>query len=85
MRLYVFSLYRVLILYIVDKCEFYGLGPYLSDQVNSSTWFCPEVISQCRGCRTAGGCRAETKHKRNVKGHILYGRSCNSFLDLLMT
>lgn len=34
MRLYFFSLYRVLILYIVDMCEFYPtLRPYLSDGV----------------------------------------------------
>lgn len=29
-----------------------------------------------------GDSRAETKHVRNVKGHILDGRSCKSFLDL---
>lgn len=53
MRLYVFSLYRVLILYIINKCEFYRTRALFvrSRQVSSSTWFCAEVTGQCRGCR----------------------------------
>lgn len=50
--MYVFSLYRVLILYIVDKCEFYRTRALFvrSHQVNSLTWLCPEANGQCRGC-----------------------------------
>lgn len=66
MRLYVVSLCRVLILYIVDKCEFYRTRALFvrSHQVSSSTWFRPEVIGQCRGCSCRGAGPWETPDKK---------------------
>lgn len=90
MRLYFFSLYRVLILYIVDMCEFYPtLRPYLSDGVRWTflTQFCPQAIGQCMGsgCHGAGPreIRWLRQNVRNVKGHILGERELQIIPRLL--
>lgn len=83
-----FSLYRVLILYIIDKCEFYRTRALFvrSHQVNSSTWFCLELIGQCgelqlsRG-RAVGGPKSETKFVKKCQ-RLHSGRE-ESFLDVL--
>ncbi len=76
MRLYVFSLYRVLILYIVDKCEFYRTRALFVrwHQVNSLPWFCPEVNGPCRGCICRGPGRGrlpswDKTRKKSLRSH----------------
>lgn len=75
MRLYVFSLYRVWYCISSTSVNFTGLGPYLSDRVR---WAVPpgSVLRWLVSAGAAGGSRAEAKHLRNVKGHILDSRSC---------
>lgn len=78
-----------LILYIIDKCEFYQTRALFvrSHQVSSSTWFCLRWLVSAGAAvvvgQATGGSWAETKQVRNVNGHILDVRSCKSFLELL--
>lgn len=83
---YGFSLYRILILYIVDKCEIYRTRALFvrSHQVWAVLPRCDWSVQGLQFVTgwAVGGSGAETKHVRNDKGHILGRRSCKSFLDL---
>lgn len=84
--MYVFSLFRVLILYIFETCESNRIRALFVTvhQVNFSTCLCFKSIGQCGGCGTSCGelLRVDRKCK-NVKGYTLGGRSPESFLDLM--